>query len=92
VWERLGLPVEECLAIVDQSEAMRVFRSRIFSRIVPTVKDIGLWGPQVQEAFAAMGAIEFASVDAGALLENDARVAEDFDTRMRARDAASAIA
>ena len=71
---------------------MRAFRSRIFSRIVPTVKDIGLWGPQVQEAFAAMGAIEFASVDAGALLENDARVAEDFDTRMRARDAASAIA
>src|ERR1700753_2926437 len=69
VWERLGLPVEECLRIVDDSETMKVFRSRIFSRIVPTVKDIGLWGPQVQEAFAAMGAIEFAKVDAGALLE-----------------------
>src|SRR5437660_9538651 len=81
VWERLGLPVEECLDIVDHSETMKVFRSRIFSRIVPTVKDIGLWGPQVQEAFAAMGAIEFAKVDAAALLENDARVAEDFDAR-----------
>jgi hypothetical protein len=91
VWERLGLPVEECLAIVDQSEAMRVFRSRIFSRIVPTVKDIGLWGPQVQEAFAAMGAIEFASVDAGTLLENDARVAEEFDARSQLRDVASNI-
>ena len=45
---------------------MNMFRSRIFSRIVPTVKDIGLWGPRVQEAFAAMGAIEFASVDAAA--------------------------
>jgi hypothetical protein len=44
VWQQLGLPVEECLRIVDQSESMRVFRSRIFSRIVPTVKDIGLWG------------------------------------------------
>ncbi len=42
VWDRLGLPVEECLRIVDQSESMRMFRSRIFSRIVPTVKDIGL--------------------------------------------------
>ncbi len=83
VWERLGLPVEECLRIVDESEPMKIFRSRIFSRIVPTVKDIGLWGPQVQEAFAAMGAIEFAKVDAGALLENDARVAGDFDARMR---------
>ena len=67
---------------------MKVFRSRIFSRIVPTVKDIGLWGPQVQEAFAAMGAIEFAEVDAGALLENDAQVAEDFDAGLRVRAAA----
>jgi hypothetical protein len=88
VWEQLGLPVEECLRIVDQSESMKVFRSRIFSRIVPTVKDIGLWGPQVQEAFAAMGAIEFAKVDAGGLLKNDARVAADFDTGLRMRDAA----
>src|ERR1700751_4879178 len=79
VWERLDLPVEECLEIVDQSEPMKIFRSRIFSRIVPTVKDIGLWGPQVQEAFAAMGAIEFAKVDAAALLENDARIADEFD-------------
>jgi len=68
---------------------MKIFRGRIFSRIVPTVKDIGLWGPQVQEAFAAMGAIEFAAVDAGALLDNDARVADEFDARMRLRDVAS---
>jgi hypothetical protein len=89
VWERLGLPVEECLRIVDGSETMKVFRSRIFSRIVPTVKDIGLWGPQVQQAFAAMGAIEFASVDAGSLLEDDARVAEEFDAQARRGEPAS---
>ena len=88
VWEQLDLPVAECLEIVDQSESMKLFRSRIFSHIVPTVKDIGLWGPQVREAFAAMGAIEFAKVDAGALLENDARVAEEFDARTRLREAA----
>jgi hypothetical protein len=88
VWERLGLPIEECLRLVDQSEAMNLFRSRIFSRIVPTVRDIGLWGPRVQEAFAAMGAIEFATVDAAALLDNDSRVADEFDARLRARDAA----
>src|SRR6266478_8825140 len=87
VWQRLGLPIEECLRIVDRSEAMKLFRSRIFSRIVPTVRDIGLWGPRVQEAFAAMGAIEFADVDAGALLDNDARVADEFDARLRLRDA-----
>ena len=88
VWERVGLPVEECLRIVDQSESMKVFRGRIFSRIVPTVKDIGLWGQQVQEAFAAMGAIDFATVDAAALLANDARVAEEFDAGIWQRDAA----
>ncbi len=87
VWQRLGLPVEDCLRLVDQSEAMNMFRSRIFSRIVPTVKDIGLWGRRVQEAFAAMGAIEFANVDAAAQLDNDARVADEFDARLRLRDA-----
>jgi hypothetical protein len=71
--------------LVDQSEAMNLFRSRIFSRIVPTVRDIGLWGPRVQQAFAAMGAIEFATVDAAALLDNDARVAAESDARLRVR-------
>ena len=66
-----------------------MFRSRMFSRIVPTVKDIGLWGPKVQEAFAAMGVIEFAKVDAAALLEHDAKVAEEFDAKSRLRDAAA---
>ena len=87
VWERLGLPVDECIGILDHSETMQLFRSRLFTRIVPTVKDIGLWGPKVQEAFAAMGAIEFAKIDAAALLENDSRVAEEFDTKMRLKDA-----
>src|SRR5271167_4853452 len=87
VWQRLGLPIEECLRLVDQSEAMNLFRSRIFSRIVQTVRDIGLRGPRVQQAFAAMGAMEFAGVDAAALLDNDARVADEFDARLRLRDA-----
>ena len=86
VWQRLGLPEAECLRLVEESESMQVFRSRIFSRIVPTVKDIGLWGPKVREAFAAMGAIEFAETDAAALLEHDARVAEEFDAKTRLRD------
>jgi hypothetical protein len=33
----------------------------------------------VRKAFEDMGAIEFAEVDAEAMLENDQRVAEDFD-------------
>src|SRR5216117_358859 len=87
VWQRLGLPIEQCIEITDNSESMKMFRSRLFTRIVPTVKDIGLWGPKVQEAFAAMGAIEFAQNDAIAMLDNDSRVADEFDARMRLRDA-----
>ena len=63
------------------SEQMRLFRKRLFSRIVPTVKDIGLWGPRVQTAFADMGAIEFAEIDSEQLLENDNRVAEEFNAK-----------
>jgi hypothetical protein len=79
LWEHLGLPVNEVVEVVMASETMRLFRKRLFSRIVPTVKDIGLWGPRVQKAFADMGAIEFADIDTDALLEQDNRVAEDFD-------------
>src|SRR5438105_10649043 len=81
VWETLGLPVEECIQATPQSDQMKQFRTRLFTRIVPTVKDIGLWGSRVQKAYADMGVLEFADVDAEALLENDARVALDFDAR-----------
>src|SRR5262245_13898964 len=79
LWENLGLPVKEAVDVAMASENMRLFRRRLFSRIVPTVKDIGLWGVSVQKAFADMGAIEFATVDSDALLAQDARVAAEFD-------------
>src|SRR5947207_15053758 len=74
VWENLGLPVQECIEAVEQSDYMRQFRTRLFSRIVPTVRDIGLWGPRVRKAYADMGVMEFAQVDAEALLDRDNRV------------------
>ena len=81
VWDNLGLPVKECVEAVEQSEYMRLFRTRLFSRIVPTVKDIGLWGPRVRKAYEDMGVMEFATLDAQAMLDNDNRVAEDFDAK-----------
>src|SRR6202521_3407400 len=76
VWETLGLPVEECIQATLQADQMKQFRTRLFTRIVPTVKDIGLWGQRVQKAYADMGVLDFATIDAEALLENDAKVAE----------------
>src|SRR5215831_12355971 len=83
VWETLGLPVEECIQVAIVSDQMRQFRTRLFTRIVPTVKDIGLWGARVQKAYADMGVLDFASIDAEAMLDNDNRVAEEFDARRR---------
>ena len=81
VWENLGLPVRECVEATMNSDQMQQFRRRIFTRIVPTVKDIGLWGARVQKAYTDMGVMEFAQVDAAAMLENDNRVAQEFDAR-----------
>jgi hypothetical protein len=81
VWENLGLPAEECVRITLESDQMRQFRTRLFTRIVPTVKDIGLWGDRVRKAYADMGVMQFAEVDSEALLEKDNRVAEEFDAR-----------
>src|SRR6266403_1118771 len=76
VWETVGLPVEECIAYVEGSEQMRQFRSRLFSRIVPTIKDIGLWGPRIRRAYSNMGIIGFADVDTEQMTREDERVAE----------------
>jgi len=84
VWEPVGLPKQECQAIAQASPAMQLFRARLFSRIVPTIKDIGLWGPKIRKAFEDMGVMEFAKTDAVALLETDNRVAAEFDARRAA--------
>ena len=81
VWETLGLPVEECVGYVESSEMMRNFRSLLFTRIVPTIKDIGLWGPKIRRAYANMGILGFADVDTEELGRHDERVAEEFDAR-----------
>jgi hypothetical protein len=53
----------------------------LFSRIVPTIKDIGLWGPKVQEAYADMGVLDFAAIDPGELSGTDETIADEFDAR-----------
>jgi hypothetical protein len=82
VWERLGLPAELLDEIHYNSKQMQSFRGRLFSRVVPTVKDIGLWGERVRGAFAEMGVMEYAKVDVDEQLANDGRVADDFDRKM----------
>ena len=80
VWEQMGLDVERCIAFTEQSDMMQEFRKMLFSRIVPTVKDIGLWGPKVQKAYADMGVIQFQDSDPDALSAQDEALARTLDT------------
>ena len=81
VWERVGLP-PEASEYVEHSELMMQFRSYLFTRIVPILKDIGLWGPRIQGAFTDMGVIQFAEADLDAEMANDEAAAEEIDAEM----------
>ena len=63
VWETLGLPVDECAAYMLESGFMQRYRSALFSRIVPVIKDIGLWGPKIRKGYEQMGILGYADVD-----------------------------
>ena len=82
VWERLGLPAKTLDDIHYNSKQMNSFRGRLFSRVVPTVKDIGLWGPRMRKAFGEMGVMEYADINVVDQLANDGKVAEEFDKKM----------
>ena len=90
VWERLGLPRQMLDDIHYNSKQMSSFRGRLFSRVVPTVKDIGLWGPRVRKAFGEMGVMEYADIDVTQQLADDGKVAEDFDRKMFVEKAVAA--
>jgi hypothetical protein len=87
VWEALGLPAQECKEWVDRSELMKVYRGALFSRIVPTIKDIGLWGPRVRKAYADMGILGFADVNLDTLSSQDEAVAAGLDGRISPEEA-----
>ena len=81
MWGAIGLDEDECVEWVEKSESMKLFRSRLFSRIVPIVRDIGLWTDNVQQGYLKMGLLDYCdpNIDIDALLENDQQVADEFD-------------
>jgi P-aminobenzoate N-oxygenase AurF len=84
VYERLGLPIKECIEWEEHSPGMKEFRAALFTRIVPAIKDIGLWGSRVRKAYSDMGVLAFADVDMEELAARDQAIADEFD---RARSA-----
>ncbi len=87
VFTRLGLPLEECLSYIDHSPIYKMYQSLLFTRIVPCVRDVGLWGPKVRKAYADMGVLDAAKGDLTALMGQDEEIAEEFDRDLAARHA-----
>ena len=56
-----------------------LFRKLLFSRIVPCVKDIGLWGERLQKAYVDMGVFELGDSNLDLLMAQDEEIAEQLD-------------
>ena len=81
VWKRLGLDPGRCAEHMYDSGFMQQFRSSLFTRIVPIVKDIGLWGETIRDGYEQMGILGFANADVQALQDADNDIAKEFDAR-----------
>ena len=95
VWDTLGLDVKRCMEYVEDSEMMKVFQKMLFSRIVPTVKDIGLWGEKVQKAYEDMGVMSFSELNPEELIAQDedhARKLDESRGLSEEQEAAAALA
>ena len=82
VWERLGLPVQECTDHMRESGFMTNYQNLLFSRIVPTMKAVGLWGPKIRKAYEDMGVMCFADGDVEAMGGQDERAAFELEARL----------
>ncbi|MDO0911804.1 ferritin-like domain-containing protein [Streptomyces sp. DT2A-34] len=79
VLENFGIPKAEAEQLSERSEFLQLFRRLLFSRIVPCVKDIGLWGERLQQAYVDMGVFEMGDSNLDLLMAQDVEIAEKLD-------------
>jgi hypothetical protein len=59
VWERLGLDADRCIEHAERSGLAAQFRHRLFSKIVPNVKSLGLLSQRQRERFHALDILQY---------------------------------
>ncbi|MFJ4679707.1 MULTISPECIES: ferritin-like domain-containing protein [Kitasatospora] len=79
VWRNLDVDADECMEFMKNSVHFKTFQSHLFSRIVPTLKDIGLFGDKMRATFADIGIIGYENHDIESLMEQDEKIAGDLD-------------
>ena len=92
VLTNFGIPLKDAEEISEQSEYLQFFRKLLFSRIVPCVKDIGLWGPKLQQAYVDMGVLELGDSNLDLLMRQDEEIAEQLDAERFAAEEAARVA
>jgi hypothetical protein len=92
VLENWGIPAAEAAELTERSEFLHLFRKLLFSRIVPCVKDIGLWGPRLQQAYVDMGVFELGDSNLDLLMAQDEEVAEQLDAERFAAEESARVA
>ncbi|WP_414167951.1 ferritin-like domain-containing protein [Streptoverticillium reticulum] len=87
-----GVPAADAVELSERSEYLQMFRRLLFSRIVPCVKDIGLWGERLQQAYVDMGVFEMGDGNLDLLMAQDEEIAEQIDAQRFAREEAARTA
>jgi hypothetical protein len=59
VWERMDLDPDECIAHSEQSGLAHQFRHRLFSKIVPNVKSLGLLSERQRRRFHELDILQY---------------------------------
>ncbi len=82
VFERMGFDVELATKEFASAPDAMMFRSLIFSKVVPNLRKLGLLTPRVRDAFETLGILQYASfvdsaTEAGEL--DPAESIDDFD-------------
>ncbi|MEU6605595.1 ferritin-like domain-containing protein [Streptomyces shenzhenensis] len=92
VLENFGIPRSEALELSERSEFLQLFRKLLFSRIVPCVKDIGLWGRRLQQAYVDLGVLDLGDFDLDRLMTQDEEIAERLDAERFAAEERARVA
>jgi hypothetical protein len=62
VWEKLGLPVKQCVDIAMNNQGQILFRQMLFSKIVPAMKKMDLLSERQRQRFAELGILQFENI------------------------------
>jgi hypothetical protein len=85
VWETMGMDADACVAAALVSPLAIEFRRRLFSKIVPNIKSLGLLSMTQRRRFADLGILEFES-------ETTSDVDQDIEEERRQRSGEPASA